>query len=330
MHRPALCHTGALIIALSVAAAPLRAGAAQAETEKRAAAQALYDQAVASMDRGDYAAACPALAEVVRLAPEGLGAKLTLAQCYEKAGQLASAWATYAATEQVGLREGREDRWRPARERRQALEPKLARLTVVVPPEVRALPGLSIERDGVPIGAAQWQVAVPVNRGKHVITATAAGKPRWEKTVAIDADGERAEVTVDAWGAAASSAAAGAPRASSEPAPPFWSAPRIAGVAAGGLGVVGLGVGTVFGLVAAGKQSDSDEGHCSDGNRCDAAGRALREEARAAGDVSTGFFIAGGALLAGGAALFVLAPGAPRAGREVAITPGGLAVRGTF
>jgi hypothetical protein len=325
MQRSALRRAGTLVIAMSVAAAlPFRARTAQADTERRPAAQALYDQAVDAMDRGDYVAACPALAEVVRLAPEGLGAKLTLARCYERAGQLASAWAMYAATEEAGLRQGRADRWQPARERRQALEPKLARLTLVVPREVRALPGLSVERDGVPVGAAQWQVAVPVDRGKHVITAIAAGKPRWEKAIEIGADGERVEVTIDGLRDAAAPAEARAPAAS------FWSARRVAGAAAGGLGVVGLGVGAVFGLVAAGKQSDSDDGHCFEGDRCDPAGRELRDEARAAGDVATVFFVAGGVLLGGGAVLFATAPGARKAGAEVAVVPGGLAVRGAF
>src|SRR5262245_25783154 len=59
-------------------------------------AEALYDAATKAMDGNDYAAACPKLEEVVRLVPHGVGARLTLARCYEGAGRLASAHASYA------------------------------------------------------------------------------------------------------------------------------------------------------------------------------------------------------------------------------------------
>src|SRR5262245_14421848 len=112
-------------------------------------AQALYEQAVAAMDKKDYASACPSLEEVVRLIPEGVGAKLTLAECYEGAGRLASAWTGYALAEAAAAKENQREREQKAHARAEALKPKLARLTIVVPEAVRALPGLAITRDGV-------------------------------------------------------------------------------------------------------------------------------------------------------------------------------------
>ncbi|EYF05000.1 Hypothetical protein CAP_3590 [Chondromyces apiculatus DSM 436] len=57
-----------------------------------------------------------------------------------------------------------------------------------------------------------------------------------------------------------------------------------------------------------GSQSESNDGHCDDANRCDPTGRQLREDASGAGDVSTVLFIVGGAVLAGGVVLFATAP----------------------
>ncbi|AKT40540.1 hypothetical protein [Chondromyces crocatus] len=302
------------------------------DAQRRASSQTLYNEAVAEMDKGNVASACQKLEEVVKLEPTGLGAKLTLAQCYEKAGRLASAWAMYGVTEEGGLREKRADRWRPARKRKEALEPRLARLTLVVPSEVQALSELAIERDGVPVGSGQWGVAVPVDKGKHTIRVTASGKEPWERTIEIEEDGQKLEVAVETLGDAAPTAATKPP--SEVPVEPpassgsFWGPQRIAGVAVGTLGLAALGVGSYFGASALGKMSESDDGHCDGNSRCDPVGRQLRQDGRAAGDVSTVLFIAGGVVLAGGIVLFATAPSSKRT--EVSLGLGSIQMNGTF
>jgi thioredoxin-like negative regulator of GroEL len=82
-----------------------------------AAAQALYDKAVEQMAAKSFAEACPKLEEVTRLMPEGLGAKLTLAECYEGQGKLASAWLQYALVEAAAGRADQGERQRLAGER---------------------------------------------------------------------------------------------------------------------------------------------------------------------------------------------------------------------
>jgi hypothetical protein len=90
---------------------------------------------------------------------------------------------------------------------------------------------------------------------------------------------------------------------------------RYVGYAAGGLGLVGLGLGIVFGLHANSKYDEStrDPGGtgCDANDFCGAQGKQARADAQSAGTRATVGFVAGGILLATGIALVVLAP--PRA-----------------
>src|SRR3954468_23197031 len=58
------------------------------------AAIQLYDAAIKLTKTGDYAGACPKFAESERLDPQ-LGTLLHLADCFEKVGKTASAWARW-------------------------------------------------------------------------------------------------------------------------------------------------------------------------------------------------------------------------------------------
>src|SRR5690606_41548923 len=118
---------------------------------------------------GDFTAACPKVERVVRLAPGGGGGRVALASCYEADGRLASAWSAYLLAGATAARMGQPQRQRLARARAEALRPRLARLSLVIPDAVRALPGLTITCDEVPIVAAQWDAPFPVDRGAHRI-----------------------------------------------------------------------------------------------------------------------------------------------------------------
>ncbi|NUO48654.1 MAG: tetratricopeptide repeat protein [Polyangiaceae bacterium] len=104
-------------------AAALLCAAAPARADNAGAAQQLYDRAVELMGQKNYAEACPKLEEVTRLVPDGFGAKLTLAECYEAQGRLASAWEQYMFVESAASRANQGDRQRLAAERAAALKP---------------------------------------------------------------------------------------------------------------------------------------------------------------------------------------------------------------
>lgn len=325
------------ILALSLGfLVPAGARAQATDAKKTAAAQALYDQATAEMDAKRYATACPKLEEVTRLIPEGLGAKLTLGECYESQGRLASAWAQYSLVGAIAVKVGQSERSQRAAAKAAELKPRLATLSLDVPEATRAVPGFAITRDGLPIGEEQWAKPAPVDAGGHDIVATATGREPWKYHVEV-ADGAKLSVRVKAFEPALQPKAApvevSAPIMTSS-AQNSWQRP--AGIAAMGLGVAGVAIGAVLGGLAIGKNSESNrDNHCDANDSCDPEGLSLRAKALGLGNGSTGAMIAGGVLLAGGVVLFATAKKAPtqsagQAGVRLEVGMSGIQVRGAW
>ena len=302
-----LIRAGVVALAAFVVSAVARDGRAQTPGDAASitAAQALYEAATRAMDAKDYASACPKLEEAVRLVPSGVGARLTLGECYEAAGKLASAYASFGLAETMAAAAKQGERQEKAHDRAKALKPRLATLTIAVADDVRAESGLEVRRDGVLAGAAQWGIASPVDRGTHVVVATAPGKSKWVKTVEVT-DGAALMVTVDALFPVAS--AEQLPAKEEDAAASLWGPQRLASLAVGGAGLVALGAGSYFGVLASAKQKQSNDGLC-DGNQCDQAGIDLRTDAIHAANATTALLVVGGAAVTVGVVLFVTAPG---------------------
>lgn len=326
-----------LLVAALCLLAPAGARAQAPGPGARASAQALYDLAVADMRKKEYASACPRLEEVIRLEPEGLGARLTLAECYEQDGRLASAWAAYRSAEAAAVKASAKKRVDKARAAAAALEPRLARLTIVVPKEI-ALRHPTIERDGAPIGEVEWGIPLPLDRGKHRVAASAPGKVRWETAVEVTAEGASLSVTVPDLADEPQPAPAVVPppppkAVEAPPPPPPKPAPppttqRTAGLVVGGIGLAGLGAGLVFGIVTIALRDRSNAGHCV-GNRCDEVGIRLRDEGLAFADRANAMVIAGAVVLGGGVLLYLTAPRAP-APASVSLGPRGAALQAAW
>ncbi|HMR05739.1 MAG TPA: hypothetical protein PKA88_08170, partial [Polyangiaceae bacterium] len=179
-----------------LALVPLLPSAALAQGDaNRAAAVALYDDAEKLMAAGNYAAACPKYAESNRLDPQ-LGALVHLADCYEKNGQTASAWARWRDAIDIAGRTN-DPRGDVARKRAAALQPKLSKLVIQVPP-ASDVTGLEVRRDGAQVSRSLWGSSVPVDAGKHVVEASAPGKKKLVAEVVVGANAASVEFNLPA------------------------------------------------------------------------------------------------------------------------------------
>lgn len=276
--------------------------------EDRAQAQALFDQGTALMKSKDYQAACPKLeASLERF--DGIGTRGKLAQCYERAGRVASAWAMYREVEALASKSGDEARASVAREAARALEPRLPHLTLTVATKSQ-VEGLLVRRNGAEVASGAWGAPIAVDPGKHSLEASAPGYAPWAEEVEVQ-EGESKSVEVPALAALppeAQPAPSATPEVGEKPA--RGSSLRPVAMIATGVGVVSLAVGGYFGLRAKSKWDGAfDDGHCASAtNVCDATGQEQTDQARSAATLSNVFIGAGAVLAAGGVTLWLLAP----------------------
>jgi hypothetical protein len=309
-----------LVPALSVVTFALGANADPAD--EKAAAQVLFEEGRAFVERGDFDGACPKFAESQRIDP-GLGTMLWLADCYENSGKTASAWGAFmAAAGTAALRH--DDREKVARERAANLEPKLVRLRIGVPADPPA--GLLIRRDGVALGNAEWGVAVPVDPGTHFVTATAPGRSPWSTSIRVDGDDGLAALAVPVLepmpNATPEPLRLAAPEQTKVTSTPDGTGQRAAGLGVAGAGVAALLAGAFVSLRAKATYDESNAGstpHCLPDNECDSTGKSDRNEANSLATVATVAMIAGLVGAAGGAVLYFTAPSS--APRSVALAP---------
>jgi len=317
----------------------LQAGAAGKSGGNRAAAEALFNQGRDLMTAGKLAEACPKFEASQQLDP-GLGTMLNLAECYEKTGRTASAWAEYREAIPLARAAGSKARLDLATERAQALQERLSTLTI------RAMSGddegvhLEVRRDGVALQEAELGSPIPVDPGEHVVEAVAPGKQAWSSKVQVTGDAAKVSVEIPKLQAAgdqaqpATTTATPAVATTPENTPPTsdkpsGSAQRTTGLVFGGVGVVGIGLGAFFGLQASSKWSDAKK-KCSDyPYGCSADATDLRSSAHSAGTVSTVAFVAGGALLATGVVLYLTAP-TKKQSVALGFGPGSAFVQGSF
>ena len=168
----------------SIAALLLCASAARAGADEKIAAEALFDEGRHLMMEGKFGPACVKLEESQRV-DAAVGTLLYLAECYEKSGRPASAWATFREASSAARAEGQLERARIGQERATKLEPLLVKLTITVPPEDAAIAGFTVKRSSESVPQALWGAAVPVDPGDYVVEATAPGYDTFSRKVTV-------------------------------------------------------------------------------------------------------------------------------------------------
>jgi len=187
--------------ALAVAVVSTTTNPAMAD---EATAEALFQSGKSLMDQKKYAEACPKF-EASYKADPATGTKLNLAECHEKEGKLARAWAEWGEARDQAKRENDTKRVDLAMRRQKELDPRVPKLTIKVSGSVQ---GLAIYRDELQLESAMLEVPLPVDPGAHVITLRRGSSVLREKKIEIR-ESASDEVTIDATGIPAASGSDG-------------------------------------------------------------------------------------------------------------------------
>ncbi len=302
----------ALRVAVVASVATSAAFAEDRRVPDRANAIALFDEAVALENEGKLTQACPKYAESYRLDPK-LGALLHTADCLERIGQIASAYAAFREAAELAANLG-DSRVNVANERSGALLPKVPRLRIKV---LSHDAGFELTNDGRAVAAAQWDTALPVDPGTVTIEARAPGKEAFTTKVTLAPDGKVVVIEVPPLKDAAAVSSTSAPvvqgpaKMGNDHPATTGSTQRALGWVTGGVGVLGLGAGTYFALKVNSKNNIADS-TCSVGTQCSPADHVRYNEAvsdaRSARTGAIVSFAVGGAAIIAGTVLIVTAP----------------------
>ncbi len=290
----------ALVLGAALSAAP----AARADDTKVVAAEALFNEGRALLDRGRFEEACERFERSEQIDP-AVGTLLNLGECYEKLDRIASAWAAYRQA--VALAVTRNDERRATLARRAAanVEPRLARLSIAVDEKV---PGLVVTRNGTPVDAAAFDTPVPVDAGPQVVIATAPARKPWQTTIEV-AQGSSELLRVPPLVIDPSADAAPSSEAPAERQPNSTQRTVAIALEIGGGAV--LAGGLLFGGLAAARWSSVEES-CPDGRCPTEAERQRRasdaDAAQTFATLSNVSLAVGGAALVAGIVLHLTAP----------------------
>lgn len=280
------------LVAVCVAVVAPRAARADS-----AAAEAAFAEGKRLMTAGKVAEACPKF-ELSHKEDPQLGTLLNLADCHEKLGRLATAWAEFRAAMELAHNRG-DEREAYARDRADKLAPRVSKVVF----EQRAgATGVHVELDGRDV-TALIGVPIPVDPGEHSIATRSDEHATAITTIAVEPEGRTRSVTIPT----ESTAAFDGVEVEAAPVGSPGRTRKLVGFAVIGLGAVATTTGLYFGARARNRWNDS-RAFCDDQNRCDAQGGRLVDDARSAATISTVLVGAGLAAAAIGTVVVLTAP----------------------
>jgi hypothetical protein len=294
---------------------PRAAGANPSAEERRTA---LYRAGVEAASAGRWMEARLRFSEAlaIRASPKVC---FSLAQAEEQLGLVASAATDYARALETATAAGEVEVTKAALQAGATIAPRVPHLRVVVTGATDAT--ASLDDATITVGTR-----VPVDPGAHHLVVRAAGMRDVTSTVAI---GERQDLDVPVLFESAPPPTP-APSVGTTPVAPISPAPangtssewrpwRTAALVSAGAGVVALGVSGYLALEANSKNNQSNDSGCQ-GDQCSPSAANLRYDALSDARASTVAFIVGGALVASGVVLWLVAP-SRNSDASVGVTP---------
>ncbi|MEO7093343.1 MAG: hypothetical protein ABI175_08840 [Polyangiales bacterium] len=260
-----LAFVAASLVAVASVVTVIAPSVALAATDAEQA-DALFKKGTKLFDDGKVDEACEALEESERLDHNG-STLYNLAICRAEQGKTASAYAAYSAALVMAQAKKNAARTKACAAAIEALEPKLSKISIVVPSGV-ATEGFEVLLDGKRVDPGEWGQAHIVDPGQHAIEAKATGKKAFTASVSVAKLADRVTITIPALVEDAPTTTAASPSATtstttptsaaSDVAPSTGSSQRTLGYVVGAAGIVVAGVGGYFLVHAESLRSDAD------------------------------------------------------------------------
>lgn len=298
--------------------------------QKEATADTLFEKGRELLKAGLYAEACPMLEDSYNLDQTSATALFMLAECRSLEGKIATAVQHYEAYLRMvekwptakRLKQEQLGRISKSKAQIEALKGQIPQVSLKLAADVPA--GTRMERDGVELSLTSLSVALPVDPGEHLVKVMVPGREVVETRFTIERNQiKTVEVVI--------------PKVETLPVPPMpviavppgpvelnpaiphadpprdMSKTRIGAYAAGGVGLLGLAAGAVFGVMTMSRGKALTE-RCpvneGSGNRiCSDAGDGRElERLHTFGTLSTVGLAVGGTALAGAGVLWLMDP----------------------
>lgn len=276
------------------------------------------------MAAGKFAEACDAF-EASQRADPAISTLLNEANCREKNSQLATAWGLFLEAERqtrAATDPAVEPMHKSAAAHAEKLEPRLSSLTIKLRDELR-ISGLEITVDGRRVDTGALNKPLPIDGGPHAISARAPGRKTWTANASVEVEHDSKTVDIPKLEADTPQAAPIAPAVET-------SRSRLPSVVIGGCSLALLGGALGVDLWANSKY---------DAAKAETTDQVRRNSLYAAANNRR--YVAEGLALAGVATAGVAVwlyfrdrdderPGQVARGKQLVVSPTGIAIIGTF
>jgi hypothetical protein len=294
----------------------LTTSVARADDNAVSRADKLFKDGRRAAEHNDFGQACTLFEESFRLDP-AIGTLVNLGDCAEHLGDLDRAYGYYH-TASARMSEG-DDRLARVLERLESIDRRSAKVALQLGED--APEGTVITLDGNTIDA--HKMPLHLLKGAHVALVTAVGYRGARYNLDV-AEGEIRALRVSP----GSALEAVLPNATEvEVHRVAWARP--AAVAALGLGVASLWVGSLAGLMAIDRR-DIQNANCNSQGACNQAGVDAAHDGASWATASTAMFITGAVFVALGGTLFAFSTLKRSTTTTVGIGPWGLSIAGRF